>query len=190
MPVLKNPKHELFAHSMAKGATAGQAYIDAGYTPDAKNAARLTKNDEIRVRINELMTPAIQATEISVERIMQEYEAIATADITDILEWGEALAVKNAKGEIVIANGIMLKPSADLPKRVSAAISEIRQTREGTLTVKMHSKLGALDSLAKIKDLLVEKKEERLHLTLEQLVTYSYEEQERRLALPAPEPSE
>jgi len=58
MPVLDNPKHEKFALAMAKGQSAGEAYVAAGYAAGhaAVNAGRLTKNDNIQARIRELRT--------------------------------------------------------------------------------------------------------------------------------------
>jgi phage terminase small subunit len=31
MPVLASPRHEAFAHALARGSTASAAYIEAGY---------------------------------------------------------------------------------------------------------------------------------------------------------------
>ncbi len=58
MPVLANPKHEKFAVSMAKGQSAGEAYVAAGYAAGqaATNAGRLTKNEGIQARIREIQT--------------------------------------------------------------------------------------------------------------------------------------
>ena len=33
MPLLDNPKHEIFAQELAKGTTADEAYARAGYAP-------------------------------------------------------------------------------------------------------------------------------------------------------------
>lgn len=53
MPVLRNSRHEKFAQEMAKAKTATAAMAAAGYS-DPRNSTRLTKNDEIRRRIDEL----------------------------------------------------------------------------------------------------------------------------------------
>ena len=63
MAILKNARHERFAQNLAKGMSATAAYEKAGYKPNDQNAARLTRNDEIRSRVAELMAPAIEATE-------------------------------------------------------------------------------------------------------------------------------
>lgn len=56
MPALENARHERFAQELAKGKTQEQAYIDAGYSPDAArvNASRLMTNDNISERVDEL----------------------------------------------------------------------------------------------------------------------------------------
>jgi hypothetical protein len=48
MGILTNPRHELFAQELAKGRSATEAYMLAGYKPCRQNAARLMTNDDIR----------------------------------------------------------------------------------------------------------------------------------------------
>lgn len=56
MPVLDNPKYELFARNRVAGMNATKAYIAAGYSElgAGPNAKRLTNNDQIKQRIAEL----------------------------------------------------------------------------------------------------------------------------------------
>ena len=54
MPILTNIRHELFAQAIAKGATDVDAYEQAGYKPDVRNAHNLTKNNSVAARIKEL----------------------------------------------------------------------------------------------------------------------------------------
>lgn len=63
MPVLKNAKHEAFAQALAKGKTATQAYADAGYKPDRKNASRLTTKDDIQRRVDEILSRVAEKAE-------------------------------------------------------------------------------------------------------------------------------
>src|ERR1700722_8688298 len=72
MPVLKNAKHERFAQEVAKGKTGIEAYVAAGYSPDVGNAGRLTKNDRIRTRIDEILTNGAKRAEIDVAWAMGE----------------------------------------------------------------------------------------------------------------------
>jgi phage terminase small subunit len=54
--ILKNTKHEQFAHGVAKGLSATQAYLDAGFAENGAraNAARLIAKDNVSARIEEI----------------------------------------------------------------------------------------------------------------------------------------
>ena len=54
MPVLAKPRHEKFAQAVARGMTAADAYLEAGYSPNRGNAARLNANEDIQRRAEEL----------------------------------------------------------------------------------------------------------------------------------------
>jgi hypothetical protein len=75
MPVLSNPKHEAFAQSLAKGETADDAYVQAGYQPNRGNAARLKANESVRARLAELQGKAAAKTEITATTLIEELEA-------------------------------------------------------------------------------------------------------------------
>lgn len=74
MPALKNTKHERFAQELAKGQTADAAYAAAGYSPDRKNAARLTTNDGVRTRVAELQERAAIRAEVTVADIAAQLD--------------------------------------------------------------------------------------------------------------------
>jgi phage terminase small subunit len=71
MPILKNPRHEAFARSRAKGARLKDAYEDAGFVPDTSHACRLASQPEVAERIAEL-----RAEETSLEEA-REFALIA-----------------------------------------------------------------------------------------------------------------
>lgn len=54
MPVLKNQRWERFALGLAEGKTGDQAYSDAGYEPNRKNASRLKTTEVVSARVMEL----------------------------------------------------------------------------------------------------------------------------------------
>lgn len=134
MTVLKNPKHELFAQEIAKGTPADKAYVKAGYKYDRKNASRLTANDHIRTRVDEILTRVAVRTEATIAKTLEEMARLAFADVGQAVSWD---------GEKVT-----LKSSDDLPPEVRAAISEVKQTKDG-VAIKFHSKTAALDMLGK-----------------------------------------
>ena len=56
MPLIFNSKHALFAQALAKGMSASPAYEAAGYSRHDGNAGRLSKNEQVKARINELLS--------------------------------------------------------------------------------------------------------------------------------------
>jgi hypothetical protein len=76
MPVLTNPKHEIVAQELAKGATQTEAYTAAGYKLDRGNAKRLTAKDNIVQRVRELQGVTAVNTEITLESLVREAEEI------------------------------------------------------------------------------------------------------------------
>ncbi len=139
MPVLKNARHERFAQNLAKGMSATAAYEKAGYKPNDQNAARLTRNDEVRSRVAELMAPAIEATEATVERVLKEMVRLAFYDITEIL-------AVDKQGNVT------MRDPTSLPEDLRRAMVAIKPiTIDGTRMweVKFADKQKALDSLAR-----------------------------------------
>jgi len=61
VPVLSNPRHELFAQVLAAGCSATEAYVKAGYRLNKGNAGRLKTNEHIRKRVEELQARNVAA---------------------------------------------------------------------------------------------------------------------------------
>ena len=79
MPLLDNPRHEIFAQELAKGATATYAYASAGYRGDHTAASRLSTNVNIQGRVAELQSVVAAHTEISIESLIREAADIQRA---------------------------------------------------------------------------------------------------------------
>lgn len=115
-------------------------------------------------RVQEIATAGAEKAGVTVERIMAELARIGFADITRAVEWGEALAMKpltlegEAAGEPLIVQGVALIASANLPPEVTAAISEVRKTKEG-ISIKFHDKTAALLNMGKQLGMFKEKME-------------------------------
>lgn len=101
MPVLANPKHELFAQELAKGKTADAAYVSAGYSPNRGNATTLKANQSILDRVEELLSGAAARAEVTVESLIAEAEQCRSA----ALEAGQFSAVIAAVKEKGILSG-------------------------------------------------------------------------------------
>lgn len=74
--VLSNPRHERFAQELAKGKTADEAYVLAGYQENRKNASRLKANEDILTRLRELQGRAANRAEVTVESLIAEAEEV------------------------------------------------------------------------------------------------------------------
>lgn len=74
---LKNEKHELFAQEIAQGALQLDAYRTAGYAGDECHASRLANRDDVRARVNEMLSKAAVRAEITVASITKRLVAIA-----------------------------------------------------------------------------------------------------------------
>lgn len=79
MTALANPKHERFAQELAKGKTADEAYVIAGYKENRGNAATLKANQSILDRVQELQTVASMRVEVTVASLIKEAGDIQAA---------------------------------------------------------------------------------------------------------------
>jgi len=55
MPILPDPRHERFAQNLAGGMKQGEAYVAAGYKANRGNAARLNADENIRMRVADIL---------------------------------------------------------------------------------------------------------------------------------------
>lgn len=148
MPVLPNARHERFAQELAKGKTATEAYESAGYKANEGNAGRLNRNEQVMTRVSELLSGAADRTEITIARVLEELAKVGFANAGDYFEWGP--------------DGITVKDQDTLTPEQQAAVAEVSQTisdKGGTIRVKLHDKLGALEKLGKHLGMFVDKHE-------------------------------
>jgi hypothetical protein len=81
MSVLSNPKHELTAQELAKGATHREAYKAAGYQASTTNSldansSRLISSDKVKSRVQELQMEASKTIAITLEGQIAKLEAL------------------------------------------------------------------------------------------------------------------
>lgn len=88
MPVLKNPKHEIFAQQRAKGMSAGMAYVKAGYKRHDSSASRLTNSKRIQERIAEIqaeaLTPVMQSIQYDNQSVLDELARVGFSSIRNV----------------------------------------------------------------------------------------------------------
>jgi len=72
--VLSNPRHERFAQELAKGKTADEAYVLAGYAENRGNAIRLKANERVAGRVAEITGRAADKAEVTAARALSDTE--------------------------------------------------------------------------------------------------------------------
>lgn len=89
MPVLKNPKWEMFAQECAKGISATESYVMSGFRYNDSNASKLFNHPDIQTRIQEIKIRASYRTEITVKSILEELAKIGFSNILDYVSTDE-----------------------------------------------------------------------------------------------------
>ncbi len=142
-----NPKHVAFAGFYAASFNREDAAIKAGYSPKSadKIATQLIANPSVRPILAAEIRKRIEAAELNSQMILRELARIAFSDIRDVMSWGQS-------------GGVKIKPSNEIEEGAARAIESVTETittsDTGATTirreVKLHSKMNALEKLAKI----------------------------------------
>jgi phage terminase small subunit len=74
---LDNARHERFAQERARGKTADEAYVLAGFKANRGNAARLNANESIQARVRDIQGRVAKRTEVTVAGITERLLRIA-----------------------------------------------------------------------------------------------------------------
>ena len=131
-----------FADLVLDGKHLQKAYMEAfgvSASVAAPGSNRLMKNPKVKDYIKASQEKLIEKVNIPRERVAQEYARIAFGDARMVMEWGDGW--------------VKLIPSEQLSKDAAALVESITLTHtdSGTnMKLKMHSKIGALDGLARI----------------------------------------
>lgn len=145
--VLCTPKQLAFAEHYALHGNASAAYRHAynagNMKPStvAKRAHELTKNGNVSGMIavlrDRIKTKAETEFDITAERVLQHYAAIAFANIADYVEWDDGV--------------IRLKPLNELSREQWLAVLKVksRHGRTNSIEIKIEDKLEALNALAR-----------------------------------------
>jgi hypothetical protein len=94
MPVLSNPKHELFCQHLALGKTASEAYELAGYKPSRSNASVLRAKQNICDRLAEILRESEKA-------VLDQIEYTRDALLSE-LEEARKLALKRGQASAAV----------------------------------------------------------------------------------------
>ncbi len=121
------------------------AALEAGYS-EKEDGSRLLRHPSVRKEIQDRQEELRDSSQISAARVLMEYARIGFADMGQFVTLGES------------NDGVFDMSIKPLDQVDSAVISEISNGRYGP-TIKLHSKLKALDVLAKHLGLLRERVE-------------------------------
>lgn len=153
-----NDKQRRFVEEYLIDLNATQAAIRAGYSAKTAYSAgqRLLKDVEVQRAVTDAQGKRSARTEITQDRVLQELARIGFADMRKLLRWtgnlpkmDEAKAEESGEVEISVANFVQLFDSDELDDDTAACISEISQTKDGALKVKLHDKRAALEAIGR-----------------------------------------
>lgn len=139
-------RHVAFAQAYAEKFNAREAALFAGYAPKRADnyGTQLLVNPNVRPLIAYEIKKRIEKADLNAQMILRELARVAFSDIRDVMSWGAT-------------GGVKIKPSDELEEGAARAIESITETITETENgrtirreVKMHSKMNALDKLAKI----------------------------------------
>ncbi len=121
-------------------------YSTAGWTMESVNvaASRLAATDNVSLRITDLQTTIQAQLDVTQAQIVGELRGIAFGNVADLMSWGPG--------------GVDLKESANLPRELTALVSEVTSTENTSaagntnkiVKLKVHDKQAALKEIAKL----------------------------------------
>src|SRR5574344_1439268 len=136
-----NGRRERFCIEYLKDWNASAAAIRAGYSPDAARqiGSRLLTKDDIKAEIGRVRDEILGTEKEHLKYyVLQNLKKVAGSNITDVVN--------------IEDGSVITKNTADLSDDVKESIESISETTTkagGTLAVKMHSKVQALELLGK-----------------------------------------
>jgi len=143
------------------GFDTNKAVYDAGYcqeNPTPKNLERvgnyLLDQPAVQAWIRRRMWEHEQASKVTSERVVVEMSRIAFVKITDIIDMSKAEALEDYDDE---SGTLTVKDLSVITDDAKATIKSIKKLNNGSYEVKLYDKMVALDKLAKIKGLYIDR---------------------------------
>ena len=140
-----NDRQQRFVEAYLLDPNGKQAAIKAGYSARSAEmtASRLIRNAKVAREIERRRERLSEATGITAERVLTELGKLGFSDIRHLVAW-RAKVVDGNEQDMEIATEVSILDSDRISDQAAAAIAEVSQSRDGTLKVKRHDKLGAL----------------------------------------------
>jgi phage terminase small subunit len=135
-PIKLHPRHWRFVGEYLIDLDATHAAIRAGYSKKtaAQIGYQLLQKSSMQQAIAQEQRKAAERVHIDQDRVLREYARIAFADMGQFATWNDET--------------VSLRDSTELPPAQRAAIASVQKSAKG-VHIKLHSKVQALDALAK-----------------------------------------
>ena len=135
-----NARQESFVREYLVDLNASEAAKRAGYSKKTARTigSKLLTNVDIADAIAKAQAKRAQKLEVTADRVVAELAKIGFANSGDYFEWGPG--------------GIIVKEKSTLTLEQQAAVAEVSETTTkdgGSIRVKLHDKVAALDKLAR-----------------------------------------
>lgn len=135
---------------------ATQAAIRAGYAPDSASVegSRLLANAKVGKAVADAKSERSVRTRVTADRVLSELARIGFADIRDAVVWRSNETETGEEDEDGVPrtrafNEVTLVDSDTIDHDAAAAIAELSQGKDGSLKIKMHNKVAALQEIGK-----------------------------------------
>lgn len=151
-----SPRVALFVEEYARDLDGAAAYIRAGYSPrGAKQSAhRLLQVPKVQEALQASLAARRERLHLSQDRAVLELANIAFSRYTDFASWGP--------------DGMHLVDSSGLTPEQASAVSEVSMGKDGSIRLKLHPKLDALEMMSRM--LGLDKPKEKPDLTWAELM--------------------
>jgi phage terminase small subunit len=154
------PKQQRFVREYLIDLNATRAYRAAGYAGNDNvcgvEGHKLLSNPKVAAAVADAQKQRSERTEITQDMVLRELAKIGFADMRRLLRWtgnaprmDEDEAEETGEVQISVANLVTLFDSDHIDDEIAACISEISQTKDGALKVKLHDKQAALVSIGR-----------------------------------------
>nr|WP_321503281.1 terminase small subunit [uncultured Dethiosulfovibrio sp.] len=159
-------KQAAFVEEYLVDLNATAAATRAGYAPKSarKVGSNLLTLPHVQAAIEEALAERRERVEVTQDQVVAELARIAFGNPQDVMEWGPG--------------GVRLRPSSELTPDQAAMVAEVSETTSqngGSLRLKTHDKVRALELLGKHLGMFVERSKMDVEGGLEVRVSYGDE---------------
>jgi len=143
-----NPRQKMFISEYLVDLNATAAVIRSGYSKNGASVqgTRMLADPKIAAAVQIEMEKRSKRVEVTMDNVVKELAKMAFADMRQYVVWGEK-EIKDG-GEIKKELEMKLIHSSELPPELTAAVSEVKLTKDG-LSFKLHDKKGSLELLGR-----------------------------------------